>query len=277
MHFNLSVWFEHLFFNGGRVDFEKEGAEPKTCVTVIGSGGKTSLIWHLAKTLLISPGKVPERCRRILVTPTAKMLAPPSGEKLYDRYADRNNYRGRDGTDFFYRGLKNPVRGITLAGSFNKVNSKLETLPPEELEAIAPFYDLVLMEGDGSRGLPLKAWADYEPVVPDFTDVTIGMLATWPLGMPVSEKHIHRLPQFLALTGMAEGEKLKMEHMAKIITGLFAKACGKKILFFNQAESEDSLIIARELTERLPEQFRSSLSGIIAGSVREDKIIEFIS
>ena len=141
------------------------------------------------------------------------------------------------------------------------------------------------MEGDGSRGLPLKAWAEDEPVVPPFTDLTIGMLPPGFLGKPITENIIHRFQLFLALTGTVPGEDLKPEHIVRLITGaektgslplpgLFAKARGKKLLFFNQVEDDCALKQARELTESLGFEFRSGLWKIIAGSVRDDWVVE---
>ena len=264
-------------------------------VTVIGSGGKTSLIWHLATDFsnpadlgkaVSSSGQVR---RKVLVTPTTKMFVPEGNpglrprrevpqaeEKLYDRYCN---------------GVPPcPVPGISLAGLFNEASGKLESLPPEQLEKIVADYDLVLIEGDGSRGLPLKAWGDDEPVVPPFTDLTIGMLPLCPLGEPISEKFVHRLSLFLALTGAKEGEVLKPEHVLRLITGaaadtnapgkasplpgLFAKACGEKILFLNQIENDESLRQAGELVKQLPPEFREGLCGIFAGSVRENRFVE---
>ena len=253
---SLSAWFENLLFGGNCLKV----------VTVIGSGGKTSLIWHLAVSFAA------QHYRKILVTPTTKMFVPPAEEKLYDRY---------------FNGVPpGPTQGITLAGVFKKAYNKLESLPPGNLEKIFPAYDLVLIEGDGSRGLPLKAWTRDEPVVPPFTDLTIGMLPLGFLGKPVSEKTIHRLPLFLALTGAVPGESLKPEHLVRLITGreaesgdatipgLFAKAQGKKLLFFNQVEDDDTLGQARELVELIPPGFREGLYGIIAGSVWENTITE---
>ena len=103
---------------------------------------------------------------------------------------------------------------------------------------------------------------------------------------PISEKIVHRLPLFLSLTGASRRELISQEHLQRIITGrtsrtggsylpgLFAKACGKKLLFLNQVEDKDSLKHARELVENLPPDFRSSLSGIIAGSIQEDRVTE---
>ena len=260
---SLSAYFEDLFFRGAGKDRQS------TVVTVIGSGGKTSLIWRLAASFAASRS-VPRAASRaasgneirILVTPTTKMFVP--GEKLYDEFCNGIPPRA--------------VPGITLAGLFNETSGKLESLPPQALESIAGAYDLVLVEGDGSRELPLKAWADNEPVVPSFTNYTIGVLPLWPLGEPVSEKLIHRLPIFLALTGAAPGEILKPEHILALITGraapaipgLFAKARGKKILFFNQIEDDAAFQQALEIAGLLPLGLRNDLGGIIAGSVRQD-------
>ena len=260
---SLGVWFKNLL-----------GDSHPCVVTVIGSGGKTSLIWHLA-------GVLTGRNRRVLVTPTTKMFVPD--KKFYDRYCN---------------GVPPCLdSGVTLTGTFNEANGKLEALPPGELEAIIPGCDIVLIEGDGSGGLPLKAWAEYEPVVPSFTNITVGVLPLWPLGKPVSENLVHRLPLFTALTGAVPGKVLEIEHLLRLITGsggavngvvsndaaitdtasapgLFAKARGKKVLFFNQVEDDVSLRQAGVLTEHLPTEFRRGLSGIIAGSVKLDRLEE---
>lgn len=242
---SLVEWFRRRLLDGGNT------------VTVIGSGGKTSLIWRMAAGLSGAAGPF----RRILVTPTTKMFVPEG--KPYDRYCG---------------GVPpEPVPGVTLAGFFNEKSGKLESLPPEELERIRHGYDLVLIEGDGARGLPLKAWAEDEPVIPSFTNITVGILPLWPLGKPVTEKIIHRLPLFASLSGAEEGELLKPEHIRRVISGwagnpgLFARARGSRILFFNQTEDSRALMQARELAEHLPPRFPDA---IIAGSVRDNLVTE---
>ena len=249
---SLSEWFGRAIF-GSSLENRK--------VAVIGSGGKTSLIWHLAASL--SPG------RRVLVTPTAKMLVPE--KTIYDRYYGDT--------------LPISSPGVTLGGIFNRTSGKLESYPLSDLERIVPEYDLVLMEADGSRGLPLKAWNESEPVIPEYTDLTIGILPLWPMGKPLTKNIVHREDIFKDLTGAATGEKLTAEHMIKLITGgnggnfgaperpgLFARTHGKKILFFNQIETQDLMSQAQELACLLPEKFRRGLWGIAAGSVKANTL-----
>jgi probable selenium-dependent hydroxylase accessory protein YqeC len=233
--------------------FEKLG---KQIITVIGSGGKTSLIWRLAEHY---------RKETVLVTTTTRMFLA-SHDRAYDYFV----------TDPLSRP---PAPGISLGGIPNGATGKLESLSPGFLEKIAPLYDHVLIEGDGSRTLPIKAWADYEPVVPSWTTVTVGVMPLWSLGSPITEALVHRLPLFLALSGARENEALTLHHLVPVISGspggrrsLFSAAQGKKILFFNQIESPASLDQARKLAALLPESFRANLYSIIAGSVREDQV-----
>ena len=242
---SLREWFENLIFGTGSIN------STNNVITVIGSGGKTSLIWYLAASLK-------NETRKILVTPTTKMYVPDA--HFYNRY---------------YNGVPPKAEeGITLAGRFSEANAKLESLPPADLERIVPGYDLVLIEGDGSKGLPLKAWAEDEPVIPSLTSITIGMLPLWPLGKPISEKIIHRLPLFLELSGASEGEPVKPEHIIKLVTKCFANARGRSILFFNQVEDDEALRQAREFTGLFSSELRMSLDWVVAGSVKEDQLEE---
>ncbi|MDR2515753.1 MAG: putative selenium-dependent hydroxylase accessory protein YqeC [Spirochaetaceae bacterium] len=244
----LSAWFGDVVFGGAD--------SGPAVITVIGSGGKTSLIWLLANRLA-------RRSLRVLVTPATKMFPPAPAEHLFDHYC-----RGTPAV---------PLEGITLAGIFNEKTGKLESLPLPELEQISAGYDLVLIEGDGSKTLPLKGWADHEPVVPRCTGITVGMIPLRPLGMPASEKIIHRFPLFCALSGVKPGEPLGLAHFAAAIDGagqasrsLFTAARGRKILFINQIEDEALFARAGELVSLLTPEFRSDLDRVIAGSALRD-------
>jgi probable selenium-dependent hydroxylase accessory protein YqeC len=243
---SLSGWFQNEF--GFSENGEKPcGRDRTVSVTVTGSGGKTSLIMLLAES---------QRRRKVLVAPSARILRPEEGS--YDRLIPSAHSPALD----------DPVPGgITVAGELNGESDKIESFPLHILEKQASRYDLVLMEGDGSRGLPLKGWADYEPVVPSFTSFTVAIMPLWPLGSPASEKIIHRLPLFCAISGAVPDETITPGHLAAVIVsrkGLFAKARGRRILFFNQVENSEDMEKARELRGLIRESFRGK---VIAGSV----------
>jgi probable selenium-dependent hydroxylase accessory protein YqeC len=251
---SLSGWFEKKFSPA-----EHPAGSPPQVFTVIGSGGKTSLIWLLAQSL---------RAYKVLVSPTTKMYPPPPELHRYDYFFSR---RGPPPSPF-------PARaGISLAGLLNEGTGKLEALPPAALEKMVSACDLVFLEGDGSQGLPFKGWADHEPVVPLYTSVTIGIIPIAPLGEKVSERLIFRLPQFMRLSGAKEGDTLSPAHLAAAITGtkkergLFSAARGKKLLFINQAEDEAHRDDARTLVSLLPRDFLAELERILCGSVEQNR------
>jgi probable selenium-dependent hydroxylase accessory protein YqeC len=227
-------------------------------VTITGCGGKTTLLWKLAEE---------KRGEKTLVTTTTHIGRPPEAENRYDYFWNEEDVE--DVVDVVSRA----ERGVTLAGS--TAGGKFASLPLETLEKIIPLFDYVFMEGDGSRTLPLKAWADYEPVVTSSTNITIGVLPLWTLGMAISDKIIHRLPIFCELTGARAGEPLEAKHFVSVITGgLFKGARGRKILFFNQVEDEKTLRAAREITALLPPDFARGLHRALAGSLRDNKFTD---
>jgi probable selenium-dependent hydroxylase accessory protein YqeC len=232
----------------------RETAKP--VLTITGTGGKTSLMFSLAQ------GK--RHCKTLIST-TTHIGRPREEEHLYDYFFDENNLP------------RKAQKGITLCVSTE--GGKLKSLPLPLLEKIIPAYDYIFIEGDGSRTLPLKGWADYEPVITESTNITVGIVPLWTLGMPASGKIIHRLPLFLSLTGANEGDTLLLKHLVRLITGtvssrgLFSNASGKKILFFNQIEDDTMLENAKKLSAMLPEDFTGTLRGIIAGSIHNNSAI----
>jgi hypothetical protein len=184
-------------------------AQGRQVVSIVGSGGKTTLLWALARAL-VSPEA------RVLVSTTTKIWPPKADELL---------------------------PGVTVAGTVNAVTGKLEAPPLNELRVLCACFDYVLLEADGAAGKPLKAWAAYEPVVPDYTTMTIAVL---PLcaGMIIGLDAVHRLPLFnlaygdvcagkLVATTVAsvQGEAVTASHLARIIQGgLLYRTYGARVL-----------------------------------------------
>jgi probable selenium-dependent hydroxylase accessory protein YqeC len=228
--------------------------------TLVGCGGKTATLWKLAQST---------RAHKTLVTTTTHIAAPPQAENRYDHFIAQDT------------AFSPPATGVTLAGVTLVGGARgrsLKSLPLAQLEQLIPHYEYVYIEGDGSRTLPLKAWERWEPVVTQSTGVTVGILPLWPLGMPINETIVHRLPLFLTLTGAEAGEPLRLEHLAALIAGsktqggLFSAARGKKILFLNQVEDPAALARARALIPILPQNLKDSLHSIIAGSAQRNSI-----
>jgi probable selenium-dependent hydroxylase accessory protein YqeC len=239
-------------------------------VSITGCGGKTSLMWALAACT---------KKKKTLVTTTTHTQNPNQAAELYDYFVDETAAARLE-----------PSAGIYFAGKLGGSGASVSSLPPLLLEKIVPLFDHVFIEADGSRSKPLKAWADYEPVITESTTVTIGVLPLWPLGKIVSGDIVHRLPLFTALTGAEEGDTISLAHYLPVISGqtvdgidmdsalngsahsLFSIFQGKKILFFNQVEDGRQMENAHRLVGMLPRDFRSGFCSIIAGSVRQNHV-----
>lgn len=122
-------------------------------ISVTGAGGKTSLIFAWAKELAASGKKV-------VITTTTHMA----------------KYGG-------------PLdEGITIIADDDPGHPGKVMSPGDDiLEKLKDEADVVLIEADGSRRMPLKWPAPWEPVVPEYSDFTVCVAGLSALGRNTSE------------------------------------------------------------------------------------------
>ena len=117
-------------------------------ISVVGAGGKTSLIFAWARELA-------DAGKSVVITTTTHMYRP-------ERMEEGN---------------------IRIVVSDDPERPDKVTAPPAEiLEGLREKADVVLIEADGSRRMPLKWPADREPVIPDYTDITVCVAGLSALG-----------------------------------------------------------------------------------------------
>lgn len=158
--------------------------------SVIGSGGKTSLLSALAREL---PGTV-------VLTTTTHILPFPDVPLM----------TSEDAADV--RAALAASR-VVCVGSQAEKDGKL-VAPELGIDALASLADHVLVEADGARRLPLKAHAPWEPVIPACSGRTILVLGTSGLGHPVREK-VHRPELFCELVGCTPDDLATPELVAR--------------------------------------------------------------
>ena len=158
--------------------------------SVIGSGGKTSLLAALASEL---PGTV-------ILTTTTHIL-PFEGIFTF-------TMQGMYGL-----AEKLAESRLVCVGSQAEKNGKL-VAPELGIDVLATLADYVIVEADGARRLPLKAHATWEPVIPACSNRTIVVFGASGLGHPVREK-IHRPELFCELTGCALNDLATPELVAR--------------------------------------------------------------
>ena len=162
-----------------RIDLEHIRSELKLqthYLSFVGAGGKTTLIEYLAAEAI-------RRGKRVAITTTTKIWA----KAPYALWPDLSKRQARP--DFVRVG--NAV-----------ADGKLTALQAGEVAELGSAYDLVLIEADGSKGKPLKYSAEYEPVIPSFSDRVIVVAGLDALSGRVDEQ-IFRWELFEKATGVS--------------------------------------------------------------------------
>ena len=158
--------------------------------SVIGSGGKTSLLAALAREL---PGTVVlATTTHILPFADVPLLVSPTAADVRAALAGSR---------------------VVCVGSQADKDGKL-VAPELGIAALASLADHVLVEADGARRLPLKAHAPWEPVVPACSNRTILVLGASGLDHPVREV-VHRPERFCELAGCAPDDPATPELVAR--------------------------------------------------------------
>lgn len=205
-------------------------------VAVIGCGGKTSLI------ALIAEGSTGEK---VLISTTTKMFPPAHALR----------------------------EGVECVGVLNPASGKLEALSEPALAGMMPRYAIVLLEADGSRGLSCKGWLANEPVIPGVCTHTVGVVTMDALGKAATKAVVHRLPEFLSLTGLREGEIITEQALKRMVcapAGMFKNSVGRRFLLVNQVEGDAAARAARSFLRAVKEEYPDRFERLLYGSVHLD-------
>lgn len=150
-------------------------------IAFVGGGGKTTLIYELARELA-GVGK------QVLVTTTTHMKEP---EKKWE--ADH-------------------TVGVPCEEQLGKIKGVSE----EEYRKLKDRCDILLVEADGAKRKPLKAPAEHEPVIPKDADMVIGMAGASAIGKTI-EEGCHRAELVGKLLGKNITEVITVEDLVKVL------------------------------------------------------------
>ena len=162
-------------------------------ISIVGSGGKTTLLKNLA-------AQYRREGKRVFVTTTTHMYTEP--DMLLT-----------DDADTIIRVLQQ--QGFAVAGI--PEGQKIRSLSRETFAAVCPYADVVLVEADGSKGLPLKYPNSTEPVIPENTDEILVVCGLNAIGEPAG-KVCHRLELVKACLGIEADTVILPEHVQKLVT-----------------------------------------------------------
>lgn len=241
---------------------EAIGIKDKEVISIVGAGGKTSLMYALGKGF---------RNEKVLLSTTTKILPPRFDE--VDFYGI--------GQAVYLDISKNMKSGSFLYANSLTKEGKVDSIPLEEIKKIKEDFDYIILESDGSKRKDLKGWSDNEPVISKETTITIGIFDMTTLNKKINEDLVHRLTRFLEITKAKENEILKSHHIVNMIfneEGLFKNSLGRKILFINKVEKKEDEEALKLLITKVNERNKKEglIERIVYGSIKNKRVETFI-
>lgn len=207
------------------------GIGDRSCVAFVGAGGKTTALRRLCAELAAAGRRV------IATTTTAMFRSELAGVgPVLVRRADAR-WAAELGASLAADGAVAVVAGEQAGGKARGLSREAV----DELWA-SGLADHVVVEADGSRGLPLKAFGRNEPQVPAAADLVVVLAGLDALGAPLLEDHVHRAGLLAALVGMPMGAEVTpavvaggvRAQVARVTTG---PAVRRRVILLNKAES----------------------------------------
>jgi len=174
-------------------------------VALVGGGGKTSLMYALARELA-------QRGTRVVTTTTTKIFPPREEDSPCLVLLEDDPELQRFPAKLIQHGH------VTVARAIGQASGKLEGVSEDTLRAILESAECVLVEADGAAGRPIKAPEPWEPVIPSNTDLVIPVVGLDCLGEPASRQWVFRLERFLAITDLPGGAAIEPEAVVAMIT-----------------------------------------------------------
>lgn len=179
---------------------------------IIGSGGKSTMLRALGLELMRAGGRV-LICTTTHMFPVAGVPWDGSSRRLGAAPWKPGALHTPGCTCEVCVGL---ARGsICQAGVLDPETGKLSA-PAEPLDELAQHFDYVLAEADGSKRLPLKAHASWEPVVPVGTANVVWIVGASGFGRPINEA-VHRPELFCERCGCELTDIATPERVAQTL------------------------------------------------------------
>ena len=246
----IEKFFESIDENGFR------------CYAITGGGGKTSLMFALGRyfaarywTLVTTTTKIKrpaeDECDSLTVGPVSALANEAAREK----------------------------RLIVAGASY--LGPKLTGYAPEEIDRLAEsrIFDRIITEADGSRGLSLKAYEEWEPPVPHGTECHFIVVGADILTAPLTEENVFRLSELSERHDIKRGEAIPVIKLAALLSNRreYLKNAPKsafRILFINKCE-----LLQESQLKNIISELAQNLSGcnmIAAASLNQREVYKIM-
>lgn len=235
-------------------------------ISLVGGGGKTTLMFALARELILCGQK-------IITTTTTRMAAsepPKNGSQLL--LLD-------EGEEKLIQSLPGNLAKyghITIASEISLERDKIRGYSPETIDRIASLkLAYIIAEADGARSKPIKAPNATEPVIPESTTLVIPVVGMDALGVKLNEEKVFRPEIVSRITGLAPGELITEDIIAVLLThpqGI-AKVTppGARIVPLLNKMDQSNISSGRAIALKILEKGYPRISKVVLGQVKSNE------
>jgi probable selenium-dependent hydroxylase accessory protein YqeC len=234
-------------------------------VSIVGAGGKTTLMFRLAQELA-------KAGQPVLTTTTTKIFRPAPAQSAHVIIdADPINMIGQ--ADQFHVDALH----ITAAAGFDEMSGKLLGYPPQAITSIweTGRFQWILIEADGAARKPLKAPATHEPVIPAETTVLFAIIGLDAVGEPLTEEWVFRSHLYAQRTGCPLGGAISPESICEVLThpeGIMngCPVTAERFVFLNKAQTPFRRAAGRKIGSILKQGNRIQFRDVLMGNLGDE-------
>lgn len=199
----------------------------KGITSIIGGGGKTTLINVLAQEL--------SEYGTVAITTTTHIMQSDIFCNIITLNDEQNIAR-----------IKQAINEHKCV-CIGSVCSGEKLSPPHiSIDELSEVFDYVLVEADGSKGLPLKAHLDNEPVIPKSSTQTILVVGIDSFNQKLSEV-THRADKACEIIGIKSDDIVTTDVVAMLINTENIH----DIVVINKCDSDSLKAVANELSQKI--------------------------
>ncbi len=231
-------------------------------ISLVGAGGKTSVMFALARELAAAG-------ERVITTTTTKILEPTASEtELLILQNDE---------ELLLEALRRSI------GTNHHITIASEKLPSGKLRGISPkmavtlaamnIASYIIIEADGAAHRSLKAPSTTEPVIPVNTSLVIPVVGVDAMDCRLTEKDVFRPEIASMLLGIpmggvitADAIALLLTHHQGIIKGSPPRA--RIVPFINKVDLAGGLVKGRELARKILALGHPQIEWVVLGQAR---------
>jgi len=235
-------------------------------VTIIGGGGKTNLMYYLL-TMLNNAGHI-----AVGTTTT----------KISSQYLSGNHFVQISSVKAGYKVMQG-IRGIQdhltlVSGEDDHVLGKMVGIPGEWVDQLAVLCRdvIVVVEGDGSAGKPLKGHLAHEPVIPSRSSLVIPVIGIDSVGAQLNRQSVHRPERICELMEAVFDSVVTTEMITQLLFHPqgYLHNCPEHSLivpFINKVETVAQQQQAEGLARQILASHHPQVGGVIIGSLLQEE------